>query len=91
MIAELQQAAANYAHTVDELNVSELETVLTEGATWTFTMVRPGMLGPVAGGAAESGPDLGRCRAGAPPAPDPAACPLTPDQRSRQPGAPKPS
>ncbi|OIJ95348.1 nuclear transport factor 2 family protein [Streptomyces monashensis] len=52
MIAELQQAVANYAHALDELNVPELETVLTEGTTWTFTMPGQGMLGPVAGRAA---------------------------------------
>ncbi|MFD4763822.1 nuclear transport factor 2 family protein [Streptomyces sp. NPDC058439] len=52
MIAELQQAVANYAHALDELNVPELETVLTEDTTWTFTMPGQGMLGPVAGRAA---------------------------------------
>ena len=31
MIAELQQAVANYAHALDELNAPELEAVLTEG------------------------------------------------------------
>lgn len=30
MIAELQQAVANYAHALDELNVSELEAILTK-------------------------------------------------------------
>jgi hypothetical protein len=38
VIAELQQAVANYAHALDALNVPELEAVLTEGTTWTFTM-----------------------------------------------------
>ncbi|MGW3124421.1 nuclear transport factor 2 family protein [Streptomyces sp. NPDC001107] len=52
MIAELQQTVANYAHALDELNVTELETVLTEDTTWTFTMPGQGMLGPVAGRAA---------------------------------------
>ncbi|MEU7061890.1 nuclear transport factor 2 family protein [Streptomyces sp. NPDC046197] len=52
MIAELQQAVANYAHALDELNVPELETVLTEDTTWTFTMPGQGRLGPVAGRAA---------------------------------------
>ena len=33
MIAELQQAAANYSHALDELNVPELEAVLTEDNT----------------------------------------------------------
>ncbi|MFF3402952.1 hypothetical protein ACFYW6_31145 [Streptomyces sp. NPDC002659] len=37
MIAELQQAVAHYAHAGDELNVPELEAVLTEDTTWTFT------------------------------------------------------
>jgi ketosteroid isomerase-like protein len=52
VIAEIQQAVANYAHALDELNVPELETVLTEDTTWTFTMPGQGMLGPVAGRAA---------------------------------------
>ena len=52
MIAELQQAVANCAHALDELNVPELETVLTEDTVWTFTMPGQGMLGPVAGRAA---------------------------------------
>ncbi|MFI9600056.1 nuclear transport factor 2 family protein [Streptomyces sp. NPDC052043] len=52
MIAELQQAVANYAHALDELNVPQLETVLTEDTTWTFTMPGQVMLGPVAGRAA---------------------------------------
>ncbi|MER7819745.1 nuclear transport factor 2 family protein [Streptomyces sp. NPDC096153] len=49
MIAELRQAVASYAHALDELNVPEPETVLTEDTTWTFTMPGQGMLGPVAG------------------------------------------
>lgn len=49
MIAELQQAVANYAHALDELNVPELEAVLTEDTTWTFTMPGQGVLGRVAG------------------------------------------
>ncbi|WP_327280731.1 MULTISPECIES: nuclear transport factor 2 family protein [unclassified Streptomyces] len=52
MIAELQQAVANCAHALDELNVPELEAVLTEDTTWTFTMPGQGVLGPVAGRAA---------------------------------------
>lgn len=52
MIAELQQAVANYAHALDELNVPELEAVLTEDTTWTFTMPGQRVLGPVAGRAA---------------------------------------
>ncbi|WAL67378.1 nuclear transport factor 2 family protein [Amycolatopsis cynarae] len=52
MIAELQQAVANYAHALDELNVPELEAVLTEDTTWTFTIPGQGVLGPVAGRAA---------------------------------------
>ncbi|MFG2828135.1 nuclear transport factor 2 family protein [Streptomyces sp. NPDC048434] len=52
MIAELQQAVANYAHALDELNVPELEAVLTEDTTWTFTMPGQGVFGPVAGRAA---------------------------------------
>ncbi|WP_405530854.1 nuclear transport factor 2 family protein [Streptomyces canus] len=48
MIAELQQAVANYAHSLDELNVPELEAVLTEDTTWTFAMPGRGVLGPVA-------------------------------------------
>lgn len=52
MIAELQQAVANYAHALDELNVPELEAVLTEDTTWTFTMPGQAVLGPVAGRAA---------------------------------------
>lgn len=52
MIAELQQAVAHYAHALDELNVPELEAVLTEDTTWTFTMPGQGVLGPVAGRAA---------------------------------------
>ena len=52
MIAELQQAVANYAHALDELNVPELEAVLTEDTTWTFTMPGQQVLGPVAGRAA---------------------------------------
>ncbi|EPH43859.1 nuclear transport factor 2 family protein [Streptomyces aurantiacus] len=38
MIAELRQAVAKCAHALDELNVPELEAVLTEDTTWTFTM-----------------------------------------------------
>ncbi|MFF7986407.1 nuclear transport factor 2 family protein [Streptomyces sp. NPDC007901] len=49
VIAEPQQAVAHSAHALDELNVPELETVLTEDATWTFTMPGQGVLGPVAG------------------------------------------
>lgn len=52
MIAELQQAVANYAHALDELNVPELEAVLTEDTTWAFTMPGQRVLGPVAGRAA---------------------------------------
>ncbi|MFC8435520.1 nuclear transport factor 2 family protein [Streptomyces sp. NPDC057253] len=52
MIAELQQTVVDYAHALDELNVPELETVLTEDTVWTFTMPGQGMLGPVAGRAA---------------------------------------
>ncbi|MEV2256918.1 nuclear transport factor 2 family protein [Streptomyces sp. NPDC050147] len=52
MIAELQQAVAKYAHALDELNVPELEAVLTEDTTWTFTMPGQRVLGPVAGRAA---------------------------------------
>ncbi|WP_225860421.1 nuclear transport factor 2 family protein [Streptomyces triticiradicis] len=47
MIAELQQAVARYAHVLDELNVPELETVLTEDATWTFTMPGQGDARPI--------------------------------------------
>ncbi|MGW0948129.1 hypothetical protein ACWD4O_37025 [Streptomyces sp. NPDC002623] len=39
MIAELQQAVANYAHALDELNVPELGAVLTEDTTWTFKVL----------------------------------------------------
>ncbi|MFI1647554.1 nuclear transport factor 2 family protein [Streptomyces avidinii] len=49
MIAEVQQVVANYTHALDELNVPELEAVLTEDTTWTFTMPGQGVLGPVAG------------------------------------------
>lgn len=49
MIAELQLAVANYAHALDELNVPELEAVLTEDSTWTFTLPGQGVFGPVAG------------------------------------------
>ncbi|WP_069758288.1 nuclear transport factor 2 family protein [Streptomyces sp. LUP47B] len=49
MIAELQQAVAKYAHALDELNVPQLEAVLTEDTTWTFTMPGRGVVGPVAG------------------------------------------
>ncbi|MER6537044.1 nuclear transport factor 2 family protein [Streptomyces sp900105755] len=49
MIADLQQAVAHYAPALDELNVPELEAVLTEDTTWTFTMPGQGVLGPVAG------------------------------------------
>jgi hypothetical protein len=49
VIAELQQAVAKYAHARDELNVPELEAVLTEDTTWTFTMPGQRVLGPVAG------------------------------------------
>ncbi|WP_327380572.1 hypothetical protein [Streptomyces sp. NBC_01207] len=49
MIAELQQAVANYAHALDELNVPDLEAVLAQDTTWTFTMPGQGVLGPVAG------------------------------------------
>ncbi|MEU6379168.1 nuclear transport factor 2 family protein [Streptomyces sp. NPDC046909] len=52
MIAELQQTVANFAHALDELNVPELETVLTEDTTWTITMPGKPLLGPVAGRAA---------------------------------------
>ncbi|MER7193746.1 hypothetical protein [Streptomyces flaveolus] len=34
MIAELQQAVANSAHALDELNVPRLEGVLTEDTAW---------------------------------------------------------
>lgn len=49
MIAELQQAVANYAHALDELNMPQLEAVLTEDTTWTFMMPGQGVLGPVTG------------------------------------------
>ncbi|MER5436030.1 nuclear transport factor 2 family protein [Streptomyces sp. NPDC002588] len=49
MIAELQQAVARYAHALDELNVPELEAVLAEDTTWTFTMPGQRVLGPVSG------------------------------------------
>ncbi|MFE5584002.1 nuclear transport factor 2 family protein [Kitasatospora sp. NPDC056531] len=52
MIAELQQAVAHYAHALDELKVPALEAVLTEDTTWTLTMSRQGVLGPIAGRAA---------------------------------------
>ncbi|WP_367325909.1 nuclear transport factor 2 family protein [Streptomyces sp. HUAS ZL42] len=52
MIADLQQAVAHYAHALDELNVPELEAVLTEDTAWTFMMPGQGVLGPVAGRAA---------------------------------------
>ncbi|MFD0884248.1 nuclear transport factor 2 family protein [Streptosporangium algeriense] len=52
MIAGLWQAVARYAHALDELNAAELEAVLTEDTTWTFTMPGQGVLGPVAGRAA---------------------------------------
>ncbi|MER7210569.1 nuclear transport factor 2 family protein [Streptosporangium sp. NPDC000239] len=52
MIADLQQAVARYAHALDELNAAELEAVMTEDTTWTFTMPGQGVLGPVAGRAA---------------------------------------
>ncbi|MFB7260496.1 nuclear transport factor 2 family protein [Streptomyces nojiriensis] len=52
MIAELHQAVANHAHALGEPNVPELEAVLTEDTTWTFTMPGQGVLGPVAGRAA---------------------------------------
>lgn len=38
MTAELQQAVANYAQALDELNVPEPEAVMTEDTTWTFTI-----------------------------------------------------
>ncbi|MFJ8637457.1 hypothetical protein [Streptomyces sp. NPDC093568] len=47
MIAELQQAVANCAHALDELNVPEPEAVLTENTICTFTMPGQGALGPV--------------------------------------------
>jgi hypothetical protein len=46
VIAELQQAVANYAHAPDKPNVPELEVVLTEDTTWTFTVPGRGVLGP---------------------------------------------
>lgn len=49
MIAEVQKAVADYAHALDELNVPQLEAVLTEDTTWTFTMPGQGVLGPVVG------------------------------------------
>jgi len=49
VIAEPQQAVANYALALDELNVPQLEAVLTEDTTWTFTMPGKGVLGPVTG------------------------------------------
>ncbi|MFF1300871.1 MULTISPECIES: nuclear transport factor 2 family protein [unclassified Streptomyces] len=49
MIAELQQAVARYSHALDELNVPELEAVLAEDTTWTFTMPGHRALGPVSG------------------------------------------
>jgi hypothetical protein len=49
MTAELQQAVATYAHALDELDVPALEAILTEDTTWTFTVPRRGMLGPVTG------------------------------------------
>ncbi|MCX5254836.1 nuclear transport factor 2 family protein [Streptomyces canus] len=52
MIAEPQQTVANYAHALDGLNVPQLEAVLTEDTTWTFTMPGRGELGPIAGRAA---------------------------------------
>ncbi|MDX3454693.1 nuclear transport factor 2 family protein [Streptomyces sp. ME02-8801-2C] len=52
MIAELRQVVAHYAHALDELNVPELEAILTEDTTWTFTMPGQGVLGPVSGRAA---------------------------------------
>ncbi|MFE1875758.1 hypothetical protein ACFW9N_33665 [Streptomyces sp. NPDC059496] len=52
MIAEFQQAVVHYAHAPDELNVPELEVVLTQDTTWTSTMPGQGVLGPVAGRAA---------------------------------------
>lgn len=52
MIAELQQVVANYAHALDELNLPDLEGILTEDTTWTFTVPGRGVLGPVAGRAA---------------------------------------
>ncbi|MFI7537841.1 nuclear transport factor 2 family protein [Streptosporangium sp. NPDC049376] len=52
MIADLQQAVARYAQALDELNAAELEAVMTEDTTWTFTMPGQGVLGPVAGRAA---------------------------------------
>ncbi|MET8768898.1 nuclear transport factor 2 family protein [Streptomyces sp. NPDC004658] len=52
MIADLQQAVAHYAHALDELNAAELEAVLTEDTTWTFTMPGQGVPGSVAGRAA---------------------------------------
>ncbi|PBC70278.1 SnoaL-like protein [Streptomyces sp. TLI_235] len=52
MIVELQHAVARYAHALDELNVPELEAVLTEDTTWASTMPGQGVLGLVAGRAA---------------------------------------
>lgn len=49
MIAELQQAVANYAHALDELNTPALEAILTQDTTWTFTVPGQGVLGPVTG------------------------------------------
>ncbi|WP_201787180.1 hypothetical protein [Actinoplanes sp. TFC3] len=49
MTAELQHAVANYAHALDELNVSALEAILPQDTTWTFTVPGQGVLGPVAG------------------------------------------
>ena len=52
MTDDPRQVVAAYAHALDELNVPELEAVLTEDTTWTFTMPGQGVLGPVAGRAA---------------------------------------
>lgn len=52
MIAELQQVVAHYVHALDELDVAQLEAVLTEDTAWTITMPGQKVLGPVTGRAA---------------------------------------
>ncbi|MEW2049053.1 nuclear transport factor 2 family protein [Streptomyces sp. NPDC005476] len=52
MTADLQQAVAHYVHALDELHVAELEAILTEDTTRSFTMRGQGVLGPAAGRAA---------------------------------------
>jgi ketosteroid isomerase-like protein len=48
----LQEALARYASALDRRDLTALESVLTEDATWTFTTGEGKTLGPIAGRAA---------------------------------------